>query len=483
MRRRDVPGFLMAAGAGANLSPGDAAGQQGISWPIYPPTRTEVNFDVKPKNMAYPEGDARRYGAIGDGIADDTSAIQEAIDFCVKSGTGLLINGRFLITSPINIDRPEGHPNAATYFIVSTTTGGGFSITKNISLFSSRLAFTDAPVSALIYFRGVYFESAQPGMGFVLDDGRFLRIRFDGCSFYRILACNCTIRYSQSIQFTNCNIRFGRGTFWTSGAGRGFSTDDFRFLHNIVEAWNGDVINLGIPIGCSISNNLMEGISGTAIITSGAQGLLISGNYFEANGLDLDTTSGRWPCHGLAFIGNRTHPKNAKTESVIWSDIGAGCISVGNYSGGNLHRLPGNANIHVDDFAAGSIWNNPPLGRQVGASWTPIDSSGADLNINASGTYSVMATKVVQFELEATYPVTPSLAPARIGGLPFTSASSRIHSPIVGGTSFTDYTSYIQIAGEHASTSFSLYNLAAVITNAALSGRTVRLFGHYVANI
>jgi hypothetical protein len=363
MQRRDISKLLLSTGVAAGVSTQSAASLPSVERVNYPLTQAENEAKVSPKNLAFPEGDARRYGAIGDGIADDSAAIQDAVNFCVKSGRGLLLDGRFLLTTPINVDRLENAPKSGNYFVISSSAGGGFLIKRNMPMFSCSMPFHDAPLSVLTYFRGVYFESSAPGLGYVLDDGRFLRTRFDGCSFNKILACNCTIRYSQSVQFTNCNMRFGKGTFWTSGAGRGFSTDDFKFSDNIVEAWEGDVLNLGIPIGCAITNNLMEGISGTAIITSGAQGLLVSGNYFEANGLDLDTTSGGWPCHGLAFIGNRTHPRNLKSPSVLWSAVGAGCVSMGNYSGGNLHHLPPGSFIQINDFAAGSVWDNPPARR------------------------------------------------------------------------------------------------------------------------
>jgi hypothetical protein len=484
MRRRDISKVILASAVGPTLAPRLSSAQVG-NQPGYPRTQTEINAGTFPKNLAYPQGDARRYGAIGDGITDDTAAIQEAVNFCVKARTGLLVDGRFLLTSSVNIDRREGSASDANYFMLSSTTGGGFLIRTNIAMFSSSIAFTNAPVSALTYFDGVYFESSEPGQGYVLNDGRFLRIRFHGCSFFRILACNCKIRYTQSVQFTNCNIRFGKGVFWTSGAGGGFSTDDFKFLNNIVEAWNGDVLNLGIPIGCSVSNNLMEGISGTAIVTEGAQGLLVSGNYFEANGIDLDTTSGGRPCNGLAFIGNRTHPKDLKTHSVLWSSIGEGCVSIGNYSGGGLHRLPVNASIYINDSAAGLLWNTPPLNNRNAASWSPVDSSGAGLIFaNASGSYSILGdTKLIEFEFEITFPETANLAAANIGGLPFASTASGSSTPISGGTTYTNHTSYIQVAGGRSSTTFNLYNLSIAITNASLSRKIIRMFGRYLANI
>lgn len=43
-------------------------------------TQAEVRAGIVPSNYSYPEGNVKRYGAAGDGVADDTVAIQTAID-------------------------------------------------------------------------------------------------------------------------------------------------------------------------------------------------------------------------------------------------------------------------------------------------------------------------------------------------------------------------------------------------------------------
>jgi hypothetical protein len=45
----------------------------------YPQTASELAAAVKPKNYGYAPGDVRRYGALGDGVHDDTEAIQAAL--------------------------------------------------------------------------------------------------------------------------------------------------------------------------------------------------------------------------------------------------------------------------------------------------------------------------------------------------------------------------------------------------------------------
>src|SRR5580693_3509868 len=42
---------------------------------LYPRTSAEISARVTPANFAYPPGNPRRYGAVGDGVADDTAAL------------------------------------------------------------------------------------------------------------------------------------------------------------------------------------------------------------------------------------------------------------------------------------------------------------------------------------------------------------------------------------------------------------------------
>lgn len=63
----------------------------------------------------YPHGDVRQYGAVGDGIHDDTAAIKAAISDAQVCGTGMVkINnfggravyippGEFMATSPVQL--------------------------------------------------------------------------------------------------------------------------------------------------------------------------------------------------------------------------------------------------------------------------------------------------------------------------------------------------------------------------------------------
>jgi len=54
--------------------------QQVVGGILFPLTVAEFAAGVTPANYAYPPGDVRRYGAVGDGVTDDTTAAQNALN-------------------------------------------------------------------------------------------------------------------------------------------------------------------------------------------------------------------------------------------------------------------------------------------------------------------------------------------------------------------------------------------------------------------
>lgn len=72
---------------------------------LYPQTASEVAASVTPTNLQYPVGNVLRYGAIGDGVTDDTAALQAAVDVAEAhtQGTGIVFLplGTYRITAPV----------------------------------------------------------------------------------------------------------------------------------------------------------------------------------------------------------------------------------------------------------------------------------------------------------------------------------------------------------------------------------------------
>lgn len=73
--------FRTSAGALLyTVDPVDRLDANTVGAALWERTAAEVSAGVTPTNYAYPPGDVRRYGAVGDGSTNDTAAIQRAID-------------------------------------------------------------------------------------------------------------------------------------------------------------------------------------------------------------------------------------------------------------------------------------------------------------------------------------------------------------------------------------------------------------------
>lgn len=425
---------------------------------------------------------------------DDSAAIQLAINYCIANNVDLVVPALSKLSSPLNIDRQVDGAAFDNYFTIKG--GGGFVVTTPMAMISSSIAFTTAPVSQLVYFDGLTFIG-DGGASYVLNDGRFLRTRFHGCSFDKILGCLSTLGYSQSIQFTNCNIRRGVGTFWQSGSTVGYFSTDFHFDGNIVEAWTGDFLHVGAPLGCSITKNALEGISGTAILTDGSHGCFISANYFEGNGLNVDMTNAGSPNYaniGMTFTGNYDGTSGSTTYKVKWGTIGnggatSGCVTGGNYFVSYMHNFAVNSHIDITgDVALGSVCNNQPTTNRGTTGWTPVDSSGAGLVFTGVvANYRIPGNNgFIEFDFEFTFPVTANAAYVNIGGLPFPSANTGSSTVIFALTSYNNYGKNLVANGGSASSSFNIYDLATgtlPLTNVQLSGKTLRFHGSYQAQV
>ena len=294
---------------------------------------------------------------------DCSAATQAAITWCVANNFDLEVPYLVLLSSAVNINRQVDGAAYDNYFNIWTGSGGGFYVTSAIKMFTSSISFSTAPVSQLVKFSGIHFGSDDATRAaYILDDGRFLRSAFDGCSFSKIKCVNSTI-YLQSLFFNNCNIRRGNGLFLTATA----QAYDVRFTGaNLVEAWTGSFMSLANPVGCVVEG-VYEGISGTAIVYNGAQGLDICA-YFEGNGLDIDGT-GSNVAYGVNLHGSYFSHANSAQYSVIWGAGGQlGCRSHGNYHNGSFHQILGGAgtnDLQIDDVAQTSLSNRNHQGNTI----------------------------------------------------------------------------------------------------------------------
>src|SRR5690606_75555 len=61
--------------------------------PDYSRTAAEISAGVTPVDYRYPEGDVRRYGAVGDGLTDDTEAVRQMHAVANEAGLPVSYSG------------------------------------------------------------------------------------------------------------------------------------------------------------------------------------------------------------------------------------------------------------------------------------------------------------------------------------------------------------------------------------------------------
>lgn len=302
------------------------------------------------------------FGAVGDGVTDDTVAVQNAVDYCIANNKDLLVDGLCKLTASVNIDRQVDNTLYSAYFTIASNSGGGFLITTAIPMFSTTLTFTTAPVSQLVRFENLLLKSTYGSAGsYVLDNAKFLRTGFVGCSFVGVQCLSAPTVYTQSLYFESCQARYIVGKFFYSAA----TTYDLKVHNCLIEATEQAFYFAG-GVGCAFTQNTIEGCTTQAAIEVRAvNGLEVSGNYFEANAIDLNFNVG--DALGVSVTGNYFGPiASGFLEHVIW-DVAYNCISQGNYCPGSLHQLTTNSEVNINDFATVAVSNIEPTQNLYGA--------------------------------------------------------------------------------------------------------------------
>lgn len=322
-------------------------------------TQHEVNERVR--SLADFMSVAQRADCLaGTALVDCSTAVSTAVQWCIDNGVKILENPykKVLLSSSVVINRQVDGAAFDAYF---TIRGGGFWVTTAIPMFTSTIPFTIAAVSQLVKFENVTFEASGTGFdAYVLDDAKFLRLWFVGCDFVKIKCLYAPTVLTQSYYFDNCNMRRWVGIFW-----RSLNVNfDHKFHHCIAEAGDRFAV-MAFPVGCSYHQNVIEGMSGTAIRAWGSQGFAYHGNYMEQNDCDLDLRpDAAESSYGVSILGNLfSHSPGgayAPTSqySIRWGNC-FDCQSEGNYFTTYGHELNTAAQVRIADFAVTAVSNAP----------------------------------------------------------------------------------------------------------------------------
>ena len=331
------------------------------------------------------------FGAVGDGVTDDTAAIQAALDYCTSFDSTkvngmpltvtLKLSGMHLITSSLIIDRPE---NVGSQFrIVGEGQSGSLVTNSAINIIDS--SYTSA-LSQNIVFDNVSFSSTI-STSYVLNVEKFARIVFSKCFFtgIRLTKALTAGKFMQLVQITGCYARNIPGKFIESRTLYGVDVFDSLF-----EVITDDVFSVvEESVGCAFTGNTIETNQGKVFdFGTSAEGVCISGNYFE-NNIGRVLTVGI--AAGLDFSGNyintrQTAPDNRSDTSFFEVSIAE---SQGFIGAGNKFSTRGYEFTGTGPFTA-----SVGLGDDVGVQLINNTNSNLVVN-NLSGSVQVTGNKAL----------------------------------------------------------------------------------------
>lgn len=295
------------------------------------------------------------FGAVCDGVTDDTAAVQAAINFCAANNwPPLVIPGKCKITSSLIINRLVDQ-NSDEFLIYGEGPDAGFFTAGNVTIFNSTLPYTTAPQSEFITFENIRFESSSFFNASYVLSPNFLRIKFQNCVFF-LIRCMISPIYAQTFYFLNCNIRNNPPNFINVNG-----SYDVKFTQCIIE--NGFTIVRCIDAvrgtnGLSFTSCVIEGIQASVIDVTGATGFALTNCHLESNySPEFNFFAGGIQNKSICITGNYIFNPNGPTMYYGPTDR---VFSAGNSVSPSLFHdndIQCTRLISIADYAPGGVGN------------------------------------------------------------------------------------------------------------------------------
>lgn len=471
------------------------------------------------------------YGAKGDGVTDDTSAIQAAINAATVSTSSAIvyfppvkISQFYRTTAPLVCTKPVtllGAGETGVTIIAENLTAGQYVLDLD-NAFATNHFFTVERLTlrsnnglpngmrikdcSFSVFKDLELNNLTNGI--IIDaTNRAFSNTFERIHGESITAT--TVRFETGFQgggqykFDGCTFTGDTGFSLVDGA----RTDGLSFVNCNFEQCNTNSVYIGGYVdGLSFFGCRTEGgLNKTADFNINPEpnnhvfGLTISGCFFSSDAgaakpISIGGAGGT--VRGFSITGN-SGGYIGNPNFVFLNGEGESGLIAGNftrYSSSIVNAARFGVVIFGNEYDQGvdpagnpsivgknnEYWNAVPWDVTNG-DWNPIDASGAGLTFTASGgTYQRIANTIF-FHASITYPTTTDASVAIVGGLPFNVYPGNNALPGRGGAniSLTDSTATGLLLLTGTST-FRIQNGGFTnATNANMSGTTVYLSGMY----
>lgn len=377
----------------------------------YDQTPAELAAGVTPVNYSIPSHDVcgyaivERYGTnTTPGTTDMRAAAQNAVTVALQAKCNVGVLSQCRLASSINIDRQVDGAAFDSYFrVVGIGEHAGFYVTTAIAMFSTTIAFTTAPVTQLVSFENLNLEASGTGFNaYVLDDAKYLRTVFVGCSFIKIKCLSAPTVFCQDIKFEHCQARRWTGIFFNS------LNVNFGIEFNSMEAEaGGQFAVLAFPVGGGINGGIIEGMSGTAVRAWGAQGWTCT-PYMEQNDCDMDMRPlSTESSYGVTVGGVRNHtPGGSYAPSSQYSMRWGNCFNVtdlGCYGSTYLHELNTGAQVQVNGYAVLGKTNSPGVYYSPPYNFPAFSARNSVAQSITTTTFTKVTLGTEDFDLNANF--------------------------------------------------------------------------------